>query len=359
MRVTLGMIRQSMFPQAVGLCADDLPGIAARVNRATQQLVNAGGETGFWGGWQKVILQASLCHPYVTMARQFARIIELAVCRAPIRIQNEFYELLPDSIGPQDFCRIGGARNWCGAMAGYERGVWPVMRDLDPANQLLRVILTDPRDVGRRILIGPAQDQNGNPIYSQDGNNPVNGFYLALAQPWTTSAFIVTAFSGIQKDPTYGDVLLYQVDATTGAQVLLSRYAPDEVAPAYRRYYFNNLPCSCNTSTLAQSPCITGIVPAGTVQMTAIAKLEFIPVNRDTDFNLIGNIPALIEEGKAIRYSDMDVPNAAQLEAKSHGKAMRLLNDELRHYLGEVNPAVVVSPFGTARLEHQRIGSLT
>jgi hypothetical protein len=341
MRTTLAQVRQSRLPQAIGLCGADLPGIAAMVNQAQQQLINAGGETGWWGGWQKVAFQISQARPYITLPREFARVINLDVRRFPIRMQNEFYELLEAGVGLRGFAEC---QDWCGALEGYERGVFPTMVDLTPANQLLRVYLTDPRDVGLRVLVGPCLDQNVNAVYSQDGANSVNGFYLTLDQPFTTSDFIVTGIGSIQKDATYGDVLLYQVDATTGEQVLLSRYAPDELNPGYRRYFINRLPCAGGTT--------------GTVPITAMAKLEFIPANRDTDFLIIGNIPALIEECKAIRYSDMDVPNAMALESKAHGKAIKYLNQELGHYLGKLQPAVNVAPWGTAKLEDQMIGRL-
>ncbi|MDB6112674.1 MAG: hypothetical protein JWR69_4424, partial [Pedosphaera sp.] len=235
--------------------------------------------------WQKVVFQITKARPYITLPREFARVINLDVRRFPIRMQNEFYELLEAGVGLRGFTEC---QDWCGSLEGYERGVFPTMVDLTPANQLLRVYLTDPRDIGLRMLVGPCLDQNGNAVYSQDGANSVNGFYLSFDQPFTTSNFIVTSIGGIQKDATYGDVLLYQVDATTGEQVLLSRYAPDELNPAYRRYFINRLPCACGTT--------------GTVPILAMAKLEFIPANRDTDFLIIGNIPALIEEFKAIRW---------------------------------------------------------
>ncbi len=356
MRTTLAQVRQSRLPEVIGKCANDLPGIAAYVNQAQQQLINAGGETGWWGGWMKVAFQASVCNPYITLPRTLARVINLDVCRFPIRINNEFYEFLEAGVGLQDFCKC---QDWCGALEGFERGTFPTMVDITPTNQLLRVFLTDTRDVGARILIGPAQDQNGNFIYSQDGANSVNGFYLTLAQPFTTSGFIVTSIGGIQKDATYGDVLLYQVDATTGAQVLLSRYSPDEINPAYRRYFIKRLPCTCNTVAVPGNPCAPGApTPTGTVTLTAMAKLEFIPANRDTDFLIIGNIPALIEECKAIRYGDMDAQAAPLLEAKAHKKAINYLNQELAHYLGKLQPAVNFAPFGTATLEDQRIGQL-
>lgn len=355
MRTTLGQVALSRLPQAIGKCASDIPGIAAYVNQAQQQLINAGGETGFWGGWQKTAFHISHCHPYLTLPAQFARIINMDVCRFPIRIQNEFYEMLEAGIGLQDFHKC---RDWCGALEGYERGVWPSYRDLDPVNQLLRVYLTDERDIGLRVLVGPAKDANGNPIYSQDGNNSVDGFYLALQQPFTTSEFSVSEFSGIQKDATFGDVLLYQVDATSGAEVLLSRYAAAEITPSYRRYYLNRLPCGCAPCNKPVSPCLNPIVHDDKVTLTAMCKLEYLPANRATDYLIIGNIPALIEECKAIRYSDMDSPEAAALELKSHRKAIKYLNDEMRHYLGELQPAVNFAPWGTAHLGRARIGNL-
>jgi hypothetical protein len=89
-----------------------------------------------------------------------------------------------------------------------------------------------------------------------------------------------------------------------------------------------------------------------------MAKLAFVPANRDTDFLIIGNIPALIEECKSIRYADMDSPNAAAMEAKSHAKAINLLNKELAHYTGKLQPAVNFAPWGTASLERHRIGRM-
>jgi hypothetical protein len=353
-RTTLGRLRQSRFPQVLGLQSNDIPQICAFANQAIQQLVNEGGETGFVGGWMRMVFQVSKCSPYITMPREVQRAVGIDVCRFPIRIQNEFYEFLEAGVG---LARGGDgtvnsltkASCWGGALEGYDRGFFPSMRDLDPTNQYLQVYLTDPRDVGSRILFGPATDQNGNPIYTTDGANQVNGFYVQLQQPFATSPFIVSGFSGVQKDITYGDVLVYQIDATSGNMILLSRYGPQERTPSYRRYYINNLPASCCNTPVPSNPCVPPVTPP-MAQVTAMVKLEFIPVSVDTDFLLIGNIPALIEEAKAIRYGDIDSAEATQLSIKSHLKAVKLLNDELSAYLGKQNIAVNVAPWGTARL---------
>lgn len=345
MRVTVNQVQQSRIPQSLGLCAGDLPQICSYVNEATQRLINAGGETGWFGGWLKVLFQVSRCDPFITCPREFARVIQLAPCGRGVKIQNQFYEMMEAGIGLQEY---RNCKNWCGAMAGYERNSVPTMVELTPANQLLQVMVTDPRDVGSRILIA-GNDQNGNPIYSQDGENSVLGFYITLASPFATSGFIVSSIASIQKDATYGDLLLYQVDSTTGVQVLLSRFAPDEINPSYRRYYINKLPCGCFCHT-AQSPCIQPVTPNTTVPVSAMVKLEFIPVNRATDFLIIGNIPALKEECLSIRYGEMDAPNVPGMAAQHHARAIKLLQDELRHYEGDQQISMNFAPFGTARL---------
>ncbi len=355
MKITVAQVAQSQFPEVIGACSNDIPTICKYLNRAQQILINCGGESGFWGGWQKVVFQVSRCNPYITLPPRLARAINMDFCRFPVRIQNEFYEFLEGGIGLQDFYRTQGwqGRNdWCGATQGFDRGVFPSMVDLTNTNQLLRVYTTDPRDIGKRMLIGPAKDQNGNYIYSTDGNSNPNGFYLTFTNPFITSNMIVTSIEGIQKDLTFGDVLLYQVDATTGAQVLLSRYGPNETNPAYRRYYLNQLPCGCLCHTPG-NPCLVGQPVNTNVPVTAMGKLEFYPVSQVTDWLVIGNIPALIEEAKAIRDSDMESAVGAALENKSHKRAIKLLQDEMRHYIGELSPAINYAPWGTARLSRR------
>jgi hypothetical protein len=345
MRNTFGSLRLSNYPQAIGACKDDLPVIAASVNEVEQILINAGGETGFWGCWAKIQFIISRANPYWTLSPQFARIINAAVCTTGIRIQNEFYEVLEAGIGlkPDSPCQT-----CCPPMEAYDRGGFSTQVDLPVSNQFLRLYAADPADIqaGKRLLIHGALDQNGNAIYSTDGLNQVSGVYLTATSPFATTSMIVTKFDGIQKDPTVGDFTLSAVDATTGNETILSRYGATEQLPNYRRYFFNGLPDSCCASNLPN------------IAITALAKYEFSPVSRDTDFLIIGNIPALTRMAMSVRYSRMDSPNAPALEVKNYKMAIKMLNDELRHYLGEVQPAIHFAPWGTARLERQSIGTM-
>ena len=325
MIATLKTAKESSIPEKLGVCANDTARIANAVNEAQQRLIFAGRDSGWWGGWVKVRFAISPTAPYITLPREFARIINMAIGNSPIYIHNEFFEVLPGGIGPRPSTMP--LRDWCGTVAGYERGIWPTSIDLTATNQALRVYTTDPRDNGGRILI-VGLDQNGNEIYSQDGLQNITGFHLVFAAPFADSGFVVSQIKAVIKPVTFGDILLYQVDQTTGVEVLLSRYKASETNPAYRRYFINPLPSFCCSGT--------------SFNVTGIAKVEYIPAIRDTDLLVIGNIPALTEMIQSLRYSSQDVVAAQQMSVLHEKRAIRLMRQELEHYMGLENPAVVV-----------------
>jgi hypothetical protein len=344
-RLTLNDMRSSLLPGALGLCVDDIPSIAAYINEAQERLIMLAGETGWWGGWARVAFSVDPADPYITLPSQFVRAINLDVCQFPIRINNEFYEFL--AMGP-GLTPNGLERDWCGKMEGFEKGAFPTLVDLTATNQKLVFYLTDNRDANLFINI-VGLDANGNRIYSTDTNGvEMNGFQLALTAPFIASAFVVSKIDGIQKGVTYGDIVLKQQDQTTFAEVTLSRIEARETSPSYRRYYISRMPGQCCTDPTT-----------GRALVTALCKLDYVPVLRDSDFLLVQNRPALIEECQAIRYSRMDVTNAAQLEAKHHAAALRLLRGQQRHTMGEQRIAVTVDAFEGASLEDHSIGTIT
>lgn len=335
----------SGYPETIGKCRTNLGAISVEVNKAQRRLILAGGETGWWGTWNRITFNVSQANPFVTLPFTLARIINLTVCDKPINLRNEFYELMP--AGPGIPNTSLPTQMGCGQIEGHARGAFPTNIDISPTNQKVRVYISDVRDRAVHRILIKGKDQNGNGIYSTDAQNTVDGFYITFDTPFADSAFQVSQITGIVKDPTFGDVILKQVDVTTGVEVTLARYTPDEIAPAYQRYFITKLPSGCCP------PASTA-----TVQLTAMAKLEFVPALRPSDFLLIGNIEAIGEEMQALRYSVMDVPNAAQLSTIHHRRAIRLLQDEMRHYVGEQHPAITVDVMQGAPLERQGIGTL-
>ena len=337
MRATLKDVKRSRIPELLGICADDTYRLAAMVNDAQQRLMYEGKEAGWWNGWVKTRFSVTSAAPYITLPREFARVINMSVCETPIYIHNEFYEVLVGGPGPMpdEAC----CKDWCGSVAGYERGTHATQRDIDSTNQRVRVYATDQRDYGNKMLF-VAKDQNGNVIYDMDGLHQAQGFYLTFLNSFTDSDFDVSEISAVVKPQTYGDILVYQVDQTTGEQVLLSRYLASETNPAYRRYYISPICTTCGSYTV-----------------NAVAKMEFIPVSRDTDPLIISNIPALAEMCQALRGWSQEVTAGQEMADNHEKRAIKLLKREMDHYLGNQNPAVTVDRFQQASLK--RIGLST
>lgn len=339
MRITLADIRQSRLPAAIGLCSGNIPEIAAAVSAAQSRLVEAAGEQGWWGGWVKVVFPVDPTNPYITLPRQFCRIINLDVCNDPIRLHNEFFEVLPGGVGLKNTITLD---DWCGNIAGYERGTSPTMVDIEDG-MIVRAYATNVLDYGKKLLVN-APDTNDLTIYALDGSP---GFYLTLAAPFVQTAYNVNGpISSVLKDVTVGDVLLKQVDPTTGVETTLSRYATTEINPSYRRYFITQLPNGCCTTA------------SGTVNVTAICKYECLPVYQDTDQLLIQSTEALVEECKALRLADMETDAALKQSEYHHAKAIKLLQNQLRHYEGEQQVAANVNRYKDSPLDRQWIGSM-
>lgn len=348
-RTTFGMFRQSRAPQSLGECAKNIPALAAIVNEATEQAVKAAGETGWFGTWQRMAFNVTPSDPYITLPREVARLINIAPCKYPIRIQNEFYEYLEAGIGVQP----SSCNAHCEFLETYDRGTFPTFRDLDVSGnpKVIRLYPTDQRDVGKRVLI-QGKDSNGTVLRSLDNGVDINGVYIKLETPFTDTEFQFGEDSGdhpitgVQKDQTISDVRMYQVDVVSGEMTLLSLLQPSELVSCYRRYFLNGLPNSCCEGDETQD----------TVAVTAMAKLEFVPVSVDQDYLMIGNIPALKALCESVRYGEIDNPQALAMSKVKWDKGIKMLNYELVHYLGRQMPAIRFSPFRTASLRKAGVG---
>lgn len=349
--LTLKQVRESRLPQAIGYCASDQAELLQTINEAQLRLIDAGGETGWWGSWARVVFNVdTIGNPFITCPRSIARIINMDVCRQPVRVQNEFYEFLEAGIGlqPGTNCAGDSLRN-CNLMESYDRGLFPTFSDLVPGNKRLRFYTTDAADISRRVLV-QGRDGNDQVIRSLDGTFQVQGIFVTLTTPFVQTPFDISLITGLQKDVTVGEVPVYEYDTTTGQQRLISIIEPSEQVTGYRRYFLNGAPKNC---------CDPETTTGTTVQVTAMAKLAFIPVIADTDYLIIQNPVALKEECQACRYLEMDDSLSEQKADRRHRNAIRLLNGELRHHLGKDQPAIGWAPFGTAHLQNQLIGSLT
>jgi len=346
-RLRLIDVRRSFLPEAVGYCAADANRLITTINEAQERCVLAGGETGWWGSYVKMVFNVSCTDPYLTTPRGVARLINLDICKRPIPIQNEFWEMLEFGNGLQAPCNpitTDTCVSKCQQTQVYERGTVATFSDIVPPDKIIRIYLTDAADVGKRVLL-QGEDQNGATIVTMDGLVQVQGVFVSLVAPFADSPMVIDRLTGVQKDITIGSVSFYEVDQTTGNQRLILTMEPGEEVANYRRYYLAGLPRNCCDG-------------ATTVQVTAMAKMELIPVKTDTDYLLIQCLPALIEMAESVRYGRMDESSNQQMAELKRRNAIKLLNGQLIHYEGKDMPAVSFQPFGSARLSRAGVGSL-
>jgi hypothetical protein len=344
MRATVHDLRASDTFKALGICESDLPKVLSWINRATRRLLFApqSGEEGWWGTYAKVVFNVDPAAPFITTPRQIARLSALDLCRHPIRVQNQWFEFLDFGVGLQKQFTTGCASvaSACGPIQAFDRGLVPTTNDLSAGSQL-RITWTDNGDNLKQLFFS-GLDINGMAIAALDNGVQINATPLTIdsSQPFVQSTIKFNRLDNIAKDVTLGFVNVYAIDPN-GVQTLLQTLDPNQTTAAYRRYFIQNIPNRCHDCDSS----------AGTVQVTAIAKLDYIPVTCDPDFLIIGNMEALEEEMLAIRLNRMDDPAAKKESRQHHLNAIGYLNGELIHVEGKKRPALNYRPFGNATLE--------
>ena len=345
-RLRLYDCRMSRLPTVIGKCSDDIASISDMVNSAQRRLLmcKEACDEGWWGTWAEIVFNVSRSQPYITLPREIARLEWINVCDEPVNLENQFYEYL--NFGNGRLPKSSVCSNAPSITTGLTRNNAVTFIEMENAPQFITAYLTDDRDIGKRVLI-QGIDTNSTIITSTTTIGQVQGQFLNLTSPAPMTTVPLLQLTGIQKDRTYGIIRIYQHDPTTGEEVLLLTMQPSETTAMYRRYYLNGLPQNC-----------CGTSESSDVQVTAIAKLDLIPVAVDTDYLLIQNLEAIIEECASIRYSEMDSPTAKGMSNERHLKAIGFLNGELNHYIGKDSVAVGFNPFGSAHLKRQKIGRL-
>lgn len=352
MRLRLIDCRLSRLPSVIGKCQSDIADIANAVNTAQQRLIYAveARDESWFGTFAEVRLNVSRTDPYITLPREIARLEAVTVCDRVIPVNNQFYEYLQFGNGRMSKDWLKRSSN--PLRAAYSRNNAITFVDLSNAPQAIAIYGTDASDLqGEKRVLIQGLDQNGQPVYTQDAGQNIIGEFVKLDAPFATTQHQYSRITGIQKDVTNGSVQIFQVSPIDATQIQLLTMEPGERTASYRRYFFDRVPCGCCPPSVNDTNC-----PAP--QVTAIVKLEPIPVVVDTDWLLLHNLEAIIEECQAVRYSEVDTVAAQNLAAVHHRQAIKLLNGELGHYLGVNDPAVRISYFGSAKLERQGIGTI-
>lgn len=337
-RRTLLDARTWRLPGAIGSCVGGNYDLISTINEAQQRILidESQPDEGWWGTWAVMVFDLTRDDPYFTPPRGVARVTAVNVCKKPVLLRNQFYEYLDFGNGIRPLSC--SANNLCENLMAFDRGRVVTFKDIHPPNKKLRVYATNPTDLEKRILFS-GKDAFDNIIYSQDGFARVSGEFVTISDPFADTVNQYTEISGIQKDITNGQIQIFEVDTVTLEETLILTMEPGETVAGYHRYFVNGLPNRC---------CGTD-----TIQISAMCKLDLVPVVVDTDYLLIGNESAMKEECQAIRLGEMDSPDAKRLAMAHHAAALRLMFGELDLYVGKERVSITVPIFNSDRLRRQ------
>jgi hypothetical protein len=341
--VTLADAKASRLAEIAQTCTSSSDFLSL-VNDATRILMKRGN---FWGTVQKI----RLCtyNGCITWPRYVGTVLATNLCRHPIPVWNNWFQFEP--LISTDFSRDGFSFN-CGSLCignvlTENDGVTPVFNQVPcGSSNVIRIFPSVRADIGKQVTLYGI-DQNGQTMRSRNASGIwQEGVTVTLALPSVdTPAF--QSISRISKPVTQGVVRYFQVDAVNNVLLDLVSHDPTETNPMYRHSKIQGmrLPTACNTSSACN----------GLRQVDALVKLEFIPVVNDSDLVLIENLDALKSMVQSIRKKEaQQVEAAAVLEAD----AIHDLNLQLRDKFPNTQTPVNVMPYGTARLERQRIGTM-
>lgn len=312
MRLTLGQVKASRIGVSVGI-DPNTQRFVDFVNEAQERLLNRGH---WWGTQARYrFCVDSAC---ITWPRQIAAIDAVAVDSCPVTIRNGWHEFLENGPGLQtgDAC----------SLQMYDRGTAVTFNDIAGINKKIRVYADVTEADGAKILL-LGYDENGNWIRTLVGGEYVDGEYLTLSTTPQLSTKLFTNLTGVQKPVTRGTIRLYEYDTDITTQRPIAYYEPDEMYPNYRRSLISGLDNHC-------SPC-------GNKTVTVVATHAFIPVRLNTDYLVIGCMPALKDMVSAVKLrEDKNFDEAEKYEAS----AIRELEKELRHFTGSGTVVTMRSP---------------
>lgn len=321
-RTTLSDAKASRIPEVLNLAPDDSR-LLKYLNEATERLLTKGK---WWGTYVKARMCAT--DGCITFPRQVAAIEAASICGQPIPIHDLFFEFLENGFGIRGNSQTsedsGGCGNACGMMEANYRGNFPAFDDIRGSDKQLRFVVDRASDACKPILVLGYDDSTPpNWIRTNQGGVIKDGEVVCPTQsPGTNTVNSFSVLTDLQfSNNMDGQTWLYEYDVAEQTQRLIGHYEYDETRPSYQRWYFPSIRSStdCATQSLVE----------------VIAKLDFIPVKNDTDYLLIGNLPALKMMCMAVKkYEEASNANDLGQAAGFEAMAVKLLDDELDHHLG-------------------------
>lgn len=321
MRFTVADIKNSRVPPSLGVGPDD-PRLLMWLNEATERLL-------YTGKWWGTVARFRMCASQgcLTLPAQIATIEAVNTCGQPTAVRDFWYEFLDNGWGSVGGEADNGHFNSGGCMnAAIMRGNYPTFADIHGVDKKLNFICDLASDSCCSVL-ALGYDQNQNWIRTLQGGSYKDGEVIRLSQgTGTNSVNIFSSVTGIQlPDTLQGQVWLYEYSTTNNTKRMIGHYQYFETNPSYARYYFPGI-CVRNTTDACNL-----------TRVEVVGKLAYIPVKQDTDYLIIGNIPAMKEMMKAIKKAENEEDGVASNQILLSGEAVatKILDNQLSHHFGD------------------------
>lgn len=336
MRVTLANMRDPQWCRAAYLMNVDPTSerYTSYVNAACRKIFFSG--KNFFDLTQRFVM--CVYNGCLTFPRQVAAIEAMWVCGQPVTLRNQWFEYL-DS-GPwlqtpegRRCTETNGAsinrfgQFWCNFGNGYDRGTACTFADIRGLNKKVRVDAAVAEADDARILL-QGFDENSQWIRTEVDGEWIDGEYVDISTTPTNSTKFFSNLTAVIKPVTNGNVRLYEYNNDTTDQRAIAVYEPTEINPSYRRMLVPGLSsarcCNQDCDDDSDDECRR-------VQVTCIARLEYVPVAHDNDWVIPGNPDAVAEMMQSVREGEMHNPEQMMFH---EGKSLSMLSTQLRHYLG-------------------------
>jgi len=312
MKTTLATAK-SRIAKHLNLCETDAR-VTEYINEAQRRLIESGKWKGTYGRFTLCATDGCIVWP-----RQIETIETFAIDKTPGTVRNGWFEFLESGYGLQT--------DECGSIGQLiDRGEVPTYRSMSGNGKPVRVYAFLEADAGKTITI-MGYDSNGNWVRTLKSGSGATAVYqdgevVTLDNGFVDTATSFQSITGVLKDTTEGNVMLYELVDAAPTLLDLASYEPSETIPSYRKSLIPNL-SDCGT-------CTEGNV--GTVSVTVIAKLRFIEAVSDTDVLLINDLYAIKNMAIAIKMEEnRDFATAAEYRTL----AIESLRNQLANYHGD------------------------
>lgn len=223
--------------------------------------------------------------------------------------------------------------SWCGPQLGMvQYGRSPVFQDVLGEGRLIRAYARCNADMGKTMTIF-GTDNNGQPLMQKDDvGNFIEGKTLTFNKPFVSTDTFVRKIDRILKDKTQCIVDVYGYNADKDVLEDIGHYDPGDTNPNFVKYQLRIGCCAKIRSVVA------------------LVKLQYVPVEADTDLVLIENLPQLKLMMQAIKYEtagDRETARKYEMDSIREGNLSLWNRDQ------EDSVVVSIEPFGATTIGRQ------